>query len=103
LELAGGVNLGRGETADYFHVSLEWVARQNPDLILCLFDAPGRDPLTAFSGKTGWAALDAVRTRRVYTVPDLNTVSRPGPRVLEGLAHIQVVLARDAARGGPPP
>jgi iron complex transport system substrate-binding protein len=100
LELAGGVNLGRGETTDYYHVSLEWIVGQDPDLLLCLFDTAGRPPLPLFAGQAGWKSLRAVREGRVYTVPDLNSVSRPGPRVLEGLAQFHAVLARDAARVG---
>ena len=98
LELAGGVNLGRGSTTDYYHVSLEWVLEQDPDLLLCLFDTGPREPLELFSGQAGWKALSAVRDGRVYTVPDLSTVSRPGPRVLHGLQQLRALLARDARR-----
>ena len=89
LELAGGVNLGRGSTTDYYHVSLEWVLEQDPDLLLCLFDTGPRQPLELFAGQTGWKALSAVRDGRVYTVPDLSTVSRPGPRVLEAIEELR--------------
>ncbi len=98
LELAGGINIGRDSSADYYHVSLEWVLEQNPDMLLCVFDTAGRPPLSFFEAQTGWKALRAVRGRRVYTVPDLNTVSRPGPRVLEGLAQLKAVLDLDARR-----
>ena len=96
LELAGGANIGGASAADYYHVSLEWVMLQNPDMILCLFETPASDPCTLFASQTGWSALDAVRRRRVYAMADLNTVSRPGPRVLEGLAQLKDVLSRDA-------
>lgn len=103
LELAGGINIGRGESSDYYHVSLEWVLEQNPDLILCLFDIAHRAPVSFFAAQTGWNALSAVRQKRVYSVPDLDTVSRPGPRVLDGLAQLKQVLARDAALNPVPP
>lgn len=102
LELAGGVNIGSSSPTDYYHVSLEWLLIQNPDMILCLFDTPARDPHTLFEGQVGWSALSAVRQRRVYTVSDLNTVSRPGPRVLEGLTQLKEVIACDARRPAPP-
>jgi len=101
LALAGGMNVGRDASADYYHVSVEWILEQNPDLILCVFETSGHDPLTLFGSQTGWNALDAVRHRRVYTVPDLNTVSRPGPRVLEGLAQLRDILVADARRSSP--
>lgn len=97
LELAGGINLGSGETADYYHVSLEWLVTQDPDILLCLFETSGRPPHTLFAAQTGWKSLRAIREKRVYTVPNLGSVCRPGPRVLEGLAQLKAVLARDHA------
>jgi iron complex transport system substrate-binding protein len=98
LRLAGGDNMGDSSAADYYHVSLESLLTENPDVLLCLFETAAREPDALFTSRTGWAALAAVRERRVYTVPDLNTVCRPGPRVLDGLAQLRQVLARDASR-----
>jgi len=98
LELAGGVNIGSGSNTDYYHISLEWLLTQDPDIILCLFSIPANDPVTLFENQTGWSALSAVRLRRVYTVPDLDTVCRPGPRLLEGLAQLKQVLSLDSGR-----
>jgi iron complex transport system substrate-binding protein len=98
LELAGGTNVGASSLSDYYHVSLEWLILQNPDIILCLFDTPACEPYTLFNNQVGWKALSAVQQRRVYTVADLNTVSRPGPRVLEGLAQLIQVLSVDFHR-----
>lgn len=103
LECAGGANIGRDSAIDYYHVSLEWIITQDPDLLLCVFDTAGRDPLTLFTPQLGWNALRAVRDRRVYAIPDLSAASRPGPRVLEGLAQLQTLLADDARRFPPPP
>ena len=103
LELAGGINVGSESTADYYRISLEWLLKQDPDVILCLFDTPGGEPVAQFEKQTGWKALSAVRQRRVYTVPDLDTASRPGPRLLEGLDQLKTVLARDARRRGTTP
>ncbi|MDX9867012.1 MAG: ABC transporter substrate-binding protein [Kiritimatiellia bacterium] len=99
LEQAGGLNAGRDAEADYYAVSLEWVLTRDPDLLLCVFDCKGRDPVSFFRTRTGWKSLRAVRTGRVYSPGDLNTVSRPGPRVMEGLGQIREILERDAAAG----
>lgn len=101
LDLAGGDNIGSSSDIDYYHVSLEWLLQQNPDMILCLFDTPEKDLRALFASQTGWKALDAVRQGRVYSVPDLNTASRPGPRVLDGLAQLKQVLLLDARRNPP--
>ncbi len=98
LRLAGGDSIGDGSAVDYYHISLEWLLSEDPDILLCLFETPAREPHTLFARQTGWSALTAVRDKRVYTVPDLNTVSRPGPRVLEGLAQLKQVLQHDARR-----
>ena len=98
LELAGGINIGRGSTSDYYNISLEWIITQDPDILLCIFETAGRAPASLFTGQTGWKSLRAVREGRVYTVPDLGSVSRPGPRVLEGLAQLKAVLTHDANR-----
>jgi iron complex transport system substrate-binding protein len=96
MELAGALNISDDTEPDYYHISLESVIRHDPDLILCLFEHKARDPHTLFNSRPGWKTLRAVRTKRVYTVPDLNTASRPGPRVLQGLAQFQEILALDA-------
>ncbi|NLG29158.1 MAG: ABC transporter substrate-binding protein, partial [Chloroflexi bacterium] len=97
LEHAGGINIGHGLDADYSRVSLEWIIDQDPDLLLCVFETASR-PVDAYAGQTGWRSLRAVRSGRVYTVSDLNTVSRPGPRVLDGIAQVTAILDRDAER-----
>jgi len=97
LEHAGGINIGDAIDADYSRISPEWIIGQDPDLLLCLFTTTAR-PADAYAGQTGWRSLRAVRDGRVYTVPDLNSVSRPGPRVLEGIAQIKAILDQDAAQ-----
>ena len=96
LELAGGHNLGRDITTDYYHVSLEWILTQDPDIILCVFETQGRAPRSFFDTAMGWKSLRAVSTGRVYALSDLGAVSRPGPRVLSGLAQLKQLLAHDA-------
>ncbi|MCL1922081.1 MAG: helical backbone metal receptor, partial [Kiritimatiellaeota bacterium] len=96
LELAGGGNaaVGAGGTG-YFHASLEWLLTRDPDIILCLFDTRDGDPAARFASRTGWQSLRAVREGRVKTVADLDTVLRPGPRVLQGLAQLRECLGEN--------
>jgi len=93
LALAGGTNAAAevGGT-DYFHVSLEWLLARDPDIILCLFDTQGKPPTSLFDTRMCWGSLQAVRNHRVKTLADLNTVLRPGPRVLEGIAQLKACL-----------
>ncbi|MDD2455160.1 MAG: helical backbone metal receptor [Kiritimatiellae bacterium] len=96
MELAGAMNISADTEPEYYHISLESIIRHDPDLILCLFEHESRDPHTLFNSRPGWKTLRAVRAKRVYALADLNTVSRPGPRVLQGLAQFQQILALDA-------
>jgi iron complex transport system substrate-binding protein len=98
LRLAGGRNLGDESAADYYHISLEWLLTRDPDMILCLFETTTPTPVALFQKQTGWNALSAVRSNRVYTVPDLDTVCRPGPRLLSGLADLKRVMQIDSGR-----
>ena len=93
LTLAGGDNVAADVSpSDYFRVTDEWLLTCDPDIILCLFDTQGRDPAALFSSRVGWQALGAVTGRRVRTVANPDTVVRPGPRVLEGLAQLKACL-----------
>lgn len=96
LELAGGINVGSAREVDYYQISVEWLLAQNPEMIICLFETYRQDPCRLLEQQIGWKALAAVRQHRVYAVPKLNTVCRPGPRVLEGLAQFKEILAQDA-------
>jgi iron complex transport system substrate-binding protein len=100
LELAGAVNIGGTGGTAYYRFSLEWLLQQNPDIILCCFETPPGDPAAQFAHQTGWKALDAVRNHRVYAVADLDTVCRPGPRLLQGLAELKRILDNDARHTG---
>ncbi len=98
LELAGGCNVGAASETDFYHVSLEWIVMQDPDLIICLFDTGKAAPASLFAKQIGWTKLRALREGRIYGVADLGSVSRPGPRVLEGLTQLRELLQRDGNR-----
>ncbi|MBQ7189821.1 MAG: ABC transporter substrate-binding protein [Kiritimatiellae bacterium] len=100
VTLAGGTNIAERATADYYHLSMEWLLLHQPDVILCLFHQTGHstdgyENYTAlFSERPGWKTLRAVRNRRVFTVPDIDRAVRPGPRILDGIREIEAVLKR---------
>jgi len=89
VALAGGRNLGDDLPRDYAEVSLEWVLERNPDVVLCLFHDAARHARQAVLKRTGWQTMRAVQTGCVYDAFDLDTILRPGPRVLEGVTQVQ--------------
>jgi len=79
---AGGQNLP-GLKDPYPQVSLEQIVVANPDIIL-LGDAQYGTTPEAVAGRPGWATIAAVKNNRVLPFDD-NLVSRPGPRLVDGL------------------
>jgi iron complex transport system substrate-binding protein len=90
---AGGVNLtsAAGIKDPYPQVSVEQVVSTDPDMIL-LGDATwGGVTAEAVAQRPGWEKLKAVTGKQVYPFDD-NTVSRPGPRLVDGLEALAKLL-----------
>lgn len=87
--LAGGRNVFSELQAPSGQVSAEQVIARDPAVIL-LGDAqvphyPQTPELVL--RRPGWESVDAVRNRRVYAVDD-QQITRPGPRLVDGLEEI---------------
>jgi iron complex transport system substrate-binding protein len=92
IALAGGCNIGDELTRDYATVSLEWVLDRDPDLIVSLVPGAPGAAQARLAERIGWRELRAVREQRVLDGFDLDTLSRPGPRVLEAVDHLTRAL-----------
>lgn len=79
---AGGQNLP-GLTDAYPQVSLEQIVLANPAVIL-LGDALYGTTPESFAARAGWSGIAAVQNNQVLPFDD-NLVSRPGPRLVDGL------------------
>ena len=66
-------------------ISIEELITQNPDIILIGLGG-GVTPEDVAS-RAGWEAIAAVQNGQVITFDD-NLVSRPGPRMVEGLEEL---------------
>jgi len=82
---AGGVNIF-GESRGYPQVSAERVVTRNPQVIFLLYH--GRDQLLR---RPGWGSISAIQVGLVHDLP-ASLVSRPGPRVVEGLVLVARLL-----------
>jgi iron complex transport system substrate-binding protein len=85
IHRAGGQNIF-GDRQGYGQVPLETVLVRDPQVIFLLYR--GTDRLLA---RPGWRATDAGRAGRVHELPP-ELVTRPGPRVADGLARISRTL-----------
>ncbi len=83
ISMAGGVNIGDQMPEMYGQMSLEALLVADPQVILLGDAAYGVTP-EQVAVRAGWEALTAVRSNRILTFDD-NLVSRPGPRLIEGL------------------
>jgi len=83
ITLAGGENVAAHLEDQYPQISLEELLVKNPEIILLGDAAYGVTPESVLA-RPGWESLDAVQNQRVYPFDD-NLVSRPGPRLVDGL------------------
>ena len=83
IALAGGVNVFAQAESPFPQVSAEQVVAANPDVII-LSDAAYGITIESVLKRPGWQIIAAVKQQRVAPIDD-NLVSRPGPRIVEGL------------------
>jgi len=88
---AGGINITGGIAKPYPLVSMEYVIRENPQVIILATDADRK--LTDIQKRRWdrWSSLAAVHDKRIYKV-DRDLLNRPGPRILEGLEELAGLL-----------
>lgn len=93
---AGGINLTRvaGITDAYPQVGLEQIVSVDPQVIL-LGDAMWGVTVESVAARPGWDGLTAVKEGRVLPFDD-NLVSRPGPRLVDGLEALAKLLHPNA-------
>lgn len=83
---AGGVNITSDITGQYMQFSIEELLVRDPEIILLGDAAYGVTP-ESVAQRTGWMDLQAVKNNRIYPFDD-NLVSRPGPRLVDGLEEL---------------
>jgi iron complex transport system substrate-binding protein len=100
VALAGGRNAAAGIGGAYAQVNAESLIRTDPDFVLLLDvavgDGAGASGAAArrFASRSGWGQAGAVRAGRVIDWIDRDLVSRPGPRLAEGLELLAEALSR---------
>ena len=98
ITLAGGAPITTGSTTN-FEISLETLVTADPELIL-LGDAAYGTTAATVKARNGWAGMTAVKHGAIVAVND-ELISRPGPRLVDGLRAIALAIHPDAAV--PPP
>ena len=95
ISRAGGENLVTlaGITDAYPQVSLEQLVATNP-MFIVLGDSMWGVTVESVHSRPGWEGLDAVENDRIFAFDD-NLVSRPGPRLVDGLEELAKLLHPD--------
>jgi iron complex transport system substrate-binding protein len=90
LALAGGQNAAHGLSSQWAQISQEELLVQNPDIIL-LGDGAYGTTIDQVAKRTGWDVMKAVKDGKIFTLDD-NLISRPGPRMVDGLETIVKII-----------
>ncbi|HET7702487.1 MAG TPA: ABC transporter substrate-binding protein [Candidatus Limnocylindrales bacterium] len=100
ITLAGGEPITTGSTTN-FEIPLETLVTADPELIL-LGDAAYGTTAEVVKARNGWAGMTAVKTGAIRPVDDV-IISRPGPRLVDGLRALALAIHPDAAVPSPAP
>ena len=84
ITMAGGENVAAKLEGSWIQISIEELIVQDPELILLGDALWGGVTPEAVAAREGWDGLTAVKTNNVFPFDD-NLVSRPGPRLVDGL------------------
>jgi len=93
IVLAGGTPITTGSTTN-FEIPLETLITKDPEIIL-LGDAAYGTTAAIVEGRPGWKVMTAVKAKAIEPVDDV-VITRPGPRLVEGLRALAAAIHPDA-------
>ncbi len=90
IERAGGFNVGNVASDPYPQLSLEQIVVANPSIIILGDSMWGVTPESVLE-RAGWETIEAVKSSQIFPIDD-NLISRPGPRLVDGLETLAKIL-----------
>lgn len=94
IDRAGGTNFGASMDSAWAQISLEQLVLADPSIIVLGDSAYGETPETV-AARPGWSVLTAVKNQQIFAFDD-NLVSRPGPRLVDGLEALARLIHPEA-------
>ncbi len=91
ITMAGGRNVGADLKTQWAQMSLEQLTKDNPDTIVLGDSVWGGVTPALVEQRPGWEGIAAVKNGRIFPIDD-NLVSRPGPRLIDGLEALAKLL-----------
>ncbi|WP_018756375.1 ABC transporter substrate-binding protein [Paenibacillus terrigena] len=100
ISIAGGVNVA-SDVQGWVQINEENIIHSNPNVILFANDAKdyetGKPIKDIILGRSGWDQIDAIKNNQVIGV-DGNLLSRPGPRLTDGLIAMAKAIYPDLVK-----
>lgn len=90
VTMAGGKNIA-ADLEGWKQLSEEKVLQRNPDVILNTYGYYDKESAEKIKKRPKWQQVKAIQNNRVFAV-DSDMVTRPGPRITEGLKEIAAQL-----------
>jgi iron complex transport system substrate-binding protein len=90
INRAGGYNTGHIASDPYLQLSIEQVVAANPSVIILGDSLWGVTPESVVA-RPGWETIEAVKSNSIFPIDD-NLISRPGPRLVDGLEQLAKLL-----------
>jgi iron complex transport system substrate-binding protein len=98
VNLAGGTSITTGDPA-VSSIPLEKLVTADPQVIVLGDAAYGTCPDSVYA-RPGWADISAIKDKALRPVNDI-VVTRPGPRIADGLALLALAIHPDASIQAP--
>lgn len=93
LKQLGVINIFSG-IEGYQAVSTEAIVKKNPDIIISTSGVPEKELDKLVKKRNGFSNVGAVKHNHIHAV-DPDTVSRPGPRIAQGMETIAKAIAHE--------
>lgn len=100
ITLAGATNIA-SDTEGWNPISEEKIVKDDPDVILyakgITDDKTGKQLEDIIKNRSGWDRMKAIRDQQIYGM-DQNILSRPGPRITQGLIDVAKAIYPDLVK-----
>jgi iron complex transport system substrate-binding protein len=87
ITAAGAENVAHDVYKPYVAMGTEEIVRRDPQVIVLAYMDEDAN-IEAVRKRPGWGVISAVKSGRVYSDIDPDTMLRPGPRIVEGLDRL---------------
>lgn len=94
IGLAGGLNVGANMKDQWAQISQEELVKQDPQIIVLGDAIWGGVTAEQVKQRAGWENISAVKNDKIYPFDD-SLMSRPGPRLVDGLETLAKLLHPD--------